>query len=210
MDAGCGTGELAYEIARAGAHEVIGIDYSREAIAVAGKTYSHPNLRYRCDDLSGVQEKFDVIVSLGTLEHLDDPFVALKNLKSKLKPRGSLIITCPNWTNPRGYILLALKFLFNAPITRADLHYLTPVEFESWARHLRMKLSWRTVEQEWGHGEKMLLDFSRRLPKIFHDMRANVSEKKIGEFIKWLRIYAVPLEKDTNHGGAVALYHLKK
>ena len=85
--------------------------------------------------------KYDVIVSLGTLEHMDDPLRSLMHLKSLLLPGGKLVLTCPNWSNPRGYMLLTLYFLFNAPITLADLNYLTPVEFQKWAKKLKMKLN---------------------------------------------------------------------
>src|SRR3989344_1927252 len=114
LDAGCGTGEIAFLIAKDGAKKVLGIDYSKEAILEAKKLHSRPNLSYECADLRKIKGKFDIIVSLGTLEHLDDPFSALKNLRAKLNPGGHLIITCPNWTNPRGYILMALLYLYRA------------------------------------------------------------------------------------------------
>ena len=205
LDAGCGTGEIAFLIAKDGAKKVLGIDYSKEAILEAKKLHSRPNLSYECADLRKIKGKFDIIVSLGTLEHLDYPFSALKNLRAKLNPGGHLIITCPNWTNPRGYILMALLYLYRAKITLADLHYLTPTDFEGWAKELKMKLSWRTTEQEWGHGAKMILDFKKRLPKV---VKSN--KKKIEEFIVWLEKSAIPLEKNTKSSGAVGLYHFRK
>ncbi|MBI2056303.1 MAG: class I SAM-dependent methyltransferase [Candidatus Sungbacteria bacterium] len=210
LDAGCGTGELAHAIAKRGAESVVGIDYSDAAIGEAKKTHVRRNLEFRCKNISDTKERFDVVVSLGTLEHLDDPFGALKQLSSLVKPKGSLIITCPNWTNVRGYILLTLKFLFDMSITKADLHYFTPVEFEAWAKKLHLKLSWRTVEQEWGHGKKMIEDLSRRLPNVFRDAGIRISQNKIKEFIHWLDEHAVRLEKNEIHAGAVALFHLKK
>lgn len=209
LDAGCGTGELPFLITKRGAKKVLGIDYSAPAIEVARKTHKHKNLSFENSDLKNVKGKFDVIVSLGTLEHLDDPFSALKILKSKLNRGGHIIITCPNWTNPRGYILLALKYLFDAKITLADLHYLTPVEFEAWAKKLKMKLTWRTVEQEWGHGEKMIKDFQKRFPNVLRDLRCPTPSVGQEKFIDWLSSHAVPFEKSTKFSGAVGLYHLK-
>ncbi|OGF82208.1 hypothetical protein A3B18_02720 [Candidatus Giovannonibacteria bacterium RIFCSPLOWO2_01_FULL_46_13] len=210
LDAGCGTGELAYLIAKEGAKKVFGIDYSKEAIDIAKKTYRHPHLSYENTDLKKMKGKFDVVVSLGTLEHLDNPFEALKKLAGLLAPRGSFIITCPNWTNPRGYILMTLWFLFRAKITLADLHYLTPIEFEEWAKKLKMTLSWRTVEQEWGHGDKMIRDFEKRLPNVARDSKLPTDKKKIQEFISWAGTHIVPLEKNHIFSGAVALYHFRK
>ena len=46
LDVGCGTGLFSYMAAKKGAN-VIGIDYSKEAITVAQKSHSHPNLLYQ-------------------------------------------------------------------------------------------------------------------------------------------------------------------
>ena len=65
-------------------------------------------------DVFDLKGKFDVIVSIGTLEHTDDPFTTLKFLKRHLSKNGKIIITTPNWTNPRGYMLMTLLHLFDA------------------------------------------------------------------------------------------------
>ncbi len=210
LDAGCGTGELPYLIAKKGAKHVLGIDYSKEAIGVAEKTYSVKNLSFECTDISMLKgKKFDVITTLGTLEHVDDPIIVLRKLKSLLTPKGSLIVTCPNWVNPRGYMLQMLAQLFDAKITLADIHFFTPFEFQAWAKKLNMKLSWKTVEQEWGHGEKCISDFKRRLPNVVRDSNLPTDQKRIDQFVKWLEAHMVPMEQKTSYGGAVGLYHLR-
>ncbi len=210
LDAGCGTGELPYLIAKKGAKRVIGVDYSEEAIAVARKTYKLPNLEFICDDIARIKGKFDVITTLGTIEHTDDPLHVLKQLKKMLKPQGSLIVTCPNWVNPRGYMLLMLKNFFDAKITLADIHFLTPIEFQIWAKKFKMKLSWKTVEHEWAHGIKCINDFERRLPNVARDSGLQTDIKKILTHINWLETHMVPIEQNTKYGGAVGLYHLKR
>lgn len=210
LDAGCGTGELAYEIARRGAKFVQGVDFSQEAILLAQNNYTLPNLAYACADLGRIKGKFDAIVSLGTLEHMDDPFASLRALKAMLKPHGHLIITCPNWTNPRGYILLTLWYLFRARVTLADLHYLTPLEFIGWAKKLKMGLSWRTVDQDWAHGEKLVRDFTRRLPNVVRDSKLPITQKQIDAFIWWIKTHIIPLERDTPYGGAIGVYNFIK
>lgn len=210
LDAGCGTGELAYLIAKRGARHVIGVDYSQEAIAVAKKIYTLPNLEFVCNDIGSIKGKFDVITTLGTIEHTDDPLGVLKQLKNMLKPKGSLIVTCPNWVNPRGYMLLMLKNLFDAKITLADIHFLTPLEFQAWAKKLDMKLQWKTVEHEWAHGEKCISDFERRLPNVARDSALATDIKKILKYINWLETHMVLIEQNTKYGGAVGLYHLKR
>lgn len=91
VDVGCGTGLLAYHIARRGA-KVLGIDFSKEAIKIAQSTYKHPNLEFRCMDFRDLTSKFDVVVSIGAIEHMDNPLGVLKRLKNHVKQGGSLII----------------------------------------------------------------------------------------------------------------------
>jgi hypothetical protein len=105
---------------------------------------------------------------------------------------------------------MALWFMFRARITLADMHYLTPLEFEEWAKKLKLSLSWRTVEQEWGHGEKMIRDFERRLPNVVRDSKLPTDQKKIKEFLSWAEHHIVPLEKNNDFSGAVGLYHFRK
>ncbi|MFY9463336.1 MAG: hypothetical protein WAP52_04090, partial [Candidatus Sungiibacteriota bacterium] len=130
--------------------------------------------------------------------------------KSMLNPGGSIIITSPNWSNPRGYILTALRILFDAKITLADLHYFTPIEFQQFARALGMRLVWRTVDQEWAHGDKLVSDFTRRLPNVSRDSKLPTDAKKIREFIRWIEKHILPLEKDASHTGAIGVYHFRK
>lgn len=219
LDAGCGTGELAYLIAKEGAEHVLGVDYSEIAIKEAKEKYNLPNLNFLKKDIGEIDGKFDIIVSLGTLEHLDDPIAALEKLKSLLAEDGSLIITCPNWTNIRGYILQALRMLFDAKITLADIHYFVPQDFKKFAQILGMNLTWRTVDYKWGNGDKMFADLRKRLtPVLADDQRFSVPQEKIDDFIDWLE-KAISLEHNygeetlndlglrLNHRGAIGLYH---
>ena len=208
IDVGCGTGYFAYQVAKKGGN-VLGIDYSEEAIKIAKERYQHPNLVYKKIDVSKkIIEKFDVVVSIGTLEHMDNPFLMLKKLKKSLKQGGKIIITSPNWLNPRGYVLLTLYYLFNAPITLADLHYLTPIEFEKWAGKMNMKIKWKTIDKSWGHGEILVKDFKRRIPNVLKDSNLQVSKKNISNLINWIQSHVVTMHNDLPHSGATGLYVL--
>lgn len=201
-DVGCGAGLFAYLAKKAGAASVLGIDYSAEAIKIARQSYQLPGLEFRRGDLKDLPGRYDIIVSLGTLEHVDSPLATLKKLKKRLNKNGSIIIACPNWTNTRGYVLLTLHFLFDSPITLADKHYLTPSDFEKIATRLNMKLSWRTFDFNWGSGKKMIKDFRRRLPRVLP------GNNNIRRFINWLAKH-LPPGRSGRYGGAVALYHFR-
>ncbi len=209
MDVGCGTGDMCGMIAGAGALSVTGVDFSDTAIAEAKTKYAAPNLTFVCGDVKDIGGTFDVIISNGTLEHMDAPFETLKQLKTMLAPGGSLILTCPNWLNPRGYILQTLWHLFRAPITLADLHYLTPQDFEAWAKELGMDLTWSTVDYEWGGGMKMVSDFKRRLPNVARDAGWNIPQERIDGLLTWLETCSVPFKGRAKQEGAVGVYHFR-
>ncbi len=210
LDVGCGTGLMAYEVARRGGKRVVGIDYSRDGIAHARAQYSHANLEYRCEDVADHHGRYDIIVSLGTLEHIDDPLSTLKQLKRMLTPKGMLVLTSPNWLNPRGYILQTLLQLFDAPITLADIHYLTPVEYNAFAKKLGMKLTWSTFDFNWAHGPKLIKDLKRRLPNVFRDMKLLKKRKQIDAFIRWIETHVLPFDNTLPWSGATGLYILKR
>jgi len=206
LDVGCGTGLFSYMAAKKGA-KVIGIDYSKEAINIAQKSHIHPNLLYQNFDISNFpNKKFDIIVSLGTLEHMDNPFQILKKFKNFLKNNGKIIITSPNWTNPRGYMLMCLYLLFDAPITLADLHYLTPKDFEIWAKKLNMNLKWNTFDKSWAHGKVLIDDFKHRLPNVLSDMKIRSNKKNTSNLIKWIEKNVLPFDNSLPHSGATGMY----
>ena len=210
LDVGCGTGLMADVIAKAGAKRVVAIDFSPDAIKTAQEAHKHPNLLYKVENVKKHKDLYDIVISLGTLEHMDKPFEILKLLKKHLNPGGTILITSPNWSNPRGHILQTLRFLFNAPITLADLHYLTPIEFENWAKKLNMKLSWKTFDFEWAQGEKLIKDFTRRLPNVLRDMGVKNKEKDVANFIKWIKDHVLTLRHDDAWSGATGLYIFKR
>ncbi len=205
LEVGCGTGFFAYNVAKKDS-KVLGIDYSVEAIKIAKSQYFHQNLEFKNMDVSKIKEKFDVIVSIGTLEHMDDPLKTLKLFKRHLNSNGCIIITSPNWTNPRGYMLLTLWYLFKAPITLADLHYFTPIDFQNFAKKLKMKMTWKTFDRSWSHGDVLIQDFKRRIPNVLHDAQLPNNKKRIDSFIKWIKINIVSLNNDLPQSGAIGLY----
>ena len=208
LDVGCGTGYFAFNAAKKGGY-VTGIDYSQKAISIAQSNYQHPNLYFKKIDIKNIVGKFDFIVCNGTLEHMDKPLQILKLFKKHLNPKGRIVITAPNWTNPRGYFLMVLFHLFNAPITLADLHYFTPNDFLNFSQKLKMKLVWKTFDRNWGHGTVLLNDFEKRIPNVLKDAKLPYNKKRIESFIKWIENNVVDFNNDLPHSGATGLYILK-
>ena len=110
LDAGCGNGYLASQLANMG-HEVYGIDVDRDGIEIARNHFDNVHF-YVCsvyDDLTQFEKKFDVIISTEVIEHLYSPQLFLNNLYKILIPGGYLIISTPY----HGYIKNLLLSLTN-------------------------------------------------------------------------------------------------
>lgn len=80
--------------------EIIGLDISRESIEYAKYMYGFLKTKFYVQDITENNLKvkygtFDTIVCFETIEHIEDDYGFIKNLKELLKPGGTLIISTP-------------------------------------------------------------------------------------------------------------------
>src|SRR4051794_582613 len=102
VDFGCGEGNEAVEMARAGAR-VIGIDIQPEMISHARKRAREAGVADRCTFVSELREPADLIVSLDSFEHFEDPLRVLRAMYRMLRPGGALVASFgPTWYHPYG------------------------------------------------------------------------------------------------------------
>ena len=99
LDIACGTGYGAqYLMANPDVHAYVGVDTAREQIEIA-QGHAIPNTEFlvgsATDITNFLRPGFDTIVSLETLEHLEDPSLALKEFRAMLSPNGLLIGSVP-------------------------------------------------------------------------------------------------------------------
>jgi len=110
LDAACGCGYGSRVLLDAGAKSVLGVDYSAEAIAYADEHWKQDGITFRVHDLNkgwvvrGRQRlKYDVVVSLETIEHLKSKIPTNLNRVSKvLKMGGILLFSHPTHEKNRG------------------------------------------------------------------------------------------------------------
>ncbi len=109
LDLACGVGYGSRILLKAGAASVTGIDIAPEAIEEAQSTGEASGLTFYCLDYrrlqspnnlppslaERVQQKFDVIVSLETIEHLPDPDDFIKTVTAHLPKGGKFIGSVP-------------------------------------------------------------------------------------------------------------------
>ena len=94
LEAGCGVGAQTVTLVAnsPGAH-FTSIDMSAESLALARERVTAPNVEFVQADLLGFQaEPFDHVFVCFVLEHLRDPYAALRKLKALLKPGGTITV----------------------------------------------------------------------------------------------------------------------
>jgi ubiquinone/menaquinone biosynthesis C-methylase UbiE/predicted nucleic acid-binding Zn-ribbon protein len=97
LDAGCGSGYGAAELAEVGS--VTGADISAEAVAHAQMRYSQPGVRFlqaSCEALPFSDATFDLVVAFEVIEHLDGWQQLLAEAYRVLNWSGVLLVSTPN------------------------------------------------------------------------------------------------------------------
>ena len=98
LDAACGSGYGSYMLSKT-AKSVYGVDISNNALEMATKMYNANNITYKKADIRILpypNNKFDVVVSFETIEHILQGPEFLRECHRVLKPGGLLIISTPN------------------------------------------------------------------------------------------------------------------
>jgi 2-polyprenyl-3-methyl-5-hydroxy-6-metoxy-1,4-benzoquinol methylase len=105
LDVGCGTGHMALDLLKAG-YEVTAIDISPQLVNFSRSLIAREG--FEADvrildllDIKKLNKKFDTIICLDVIEHMENDDLAIKKMSEVLEPRGRLIISVP-----------AFKFLY--------------------------------------------------------------------------------------------------
>lgn len=101
LDAGCGDGSILFALKKHFDISLVGADFSEEALLNASKNSIRKGVSlesYKADtrDLPFAENSIDKIFSLGVVEHLADPELAVGELARCLKPNGVLVLMTPN------------------------------------------------------------------------------------------------------------------
>ncbi len=99
LDLACGTGYGSFELKKSGAKKVIGGDISKKALNYARKNYKKKGLIFKKLDGEKIDlsnGSVDLVISLETIEHLENPLKFLKEVKRVLKKKGLFICSSPN------------------------------------------------------------------------------------------------------------------
>jgi SAM-dependent methyltransferase len=107
LDVACGEGYGCHLMSAWGARHVDGVDVSAEAVEGARRLFGSDTVYFTKDSAERIDEvfatrSFDLIVSLETIEHVEDPARFLTGIKRLISRAGIIVISCPNdwWYYP--------------------------------------------------------------------------------------------------------------
>ena len=97
-DVASGVGWGVYLMAMSGAKKVVGIDISKNVIEISKQYFSHELVNFINCAVENflAKEKFDVITSFETIEHVDNPQKFLESLRMIINEGGVFYLSTPN------------------------------------------------------------------------------------------------------------------
>jgi methionine biosynthesis protein MetW len=131
LDVGCATGYLAAELtARGGA--VVGVEAdpaaARSAAAHCRRVVTGDIETGECREALAALAPFDAVVCADVLEHLRDPWGALRFLGTLLRPGGRAVLSVPNtghWTARRALLRGRFPYAEHGLFDRTHLRFFT-------------------------------------------------------------------------------------
>ena len=131
LDIGCGGGILSEPLARLGA-KVTGVDENEKAIKVAinHAKKNKLNIKYKKINFNQINlnEKFDVILCMEVLEHVENVEMLISKVNKLLKPKGKFIGSTINKTI-NSYLL--------AIFMAENILEIVPKETHSWKKFIK-------------------------------------------------------------------------
>lgn len=122
LDVGCGNGTVAHYLFENG-YQVLGIDVSKDAVDQAKKLGIGKFFQGNVEEgLPFPAKKFDVVFLGDILEHLFNPAHVLREAKRVLKPKGRIVVSCPNM----GFLVYRWHYLKTGEIPLTEGHSTEP------------------------------------------------------------------------------------
>lgn len=96
LEFGCGEGGLGEALKQRQSCRVVGVELDAAAARIAETRLDAVHQGDVRDVIARLDEKFDFVVGGDILEHIDDPWIFLENLRRVVRPGGQLLLSLPN------------------------------------------------------------------------------------------------------------------
>ncbi len=119
LDAGCGIGVFSMQLAKLHPEaQVMGVDLEESLVKKATEITRHAkisNCEFQLGDVTNLHldRKFDLIVSVDNLEHVENDVRALESFRRLLNPQGRLVVHVPGYY--RRWPIFERKVNFDVP-----------------------------------------------------------------------------------------------
>ncbi len=165
LEVGCAPGKhLTWASKRLGA-QVSGIDYSDQGLQGAKRLFEALGVvgDLRCDDLfktSFERHSFDLVYSMGVIEHFDDPRPMVAAHLRLVKPGGAALMTVPNYGGRYGRIQRHLD------PRNLSIHNLNIMNTDALRRLGEAVGEGGVVVAASGRFDPWLLNFEKKVPRV--------------------------------------------
>jgi SAM-dependent methyltransferase len=189
LDIGCATGRLLANLRERGFTRVVGLDPSPACATAAKRLYGIDVHTMTLADLGATDERFDVAILVGVLEHLCDLDEAFMHLRTILNPGGLLYVEVPDAT--------AFADWPNAPyqdFSTEHLNFFAPISLEN----LMSRRGFSPVFSEQNHREQSYRTVMSNVSAVFRkEATAPVGELRFDhETVKGLERYIAQCRTD--------------
>jgi 2-polyprenyl-6-hydroxyphenyl methylase / 3-demethylubiquinone-9 3-methyltransferase len=172
LDIGCGGGLLSEPMARLGA-DVVGVDPSEKNIKTATVHAEEMGLAidYRAgtaEDLAAAGERFDVILNMEVIEHVNDPGAFVETCAAMLKPEGLMFVATLNRTlKSFGLAIVGAEYVLGwlPKGTHQWEKFITPAELKGWMAGSGLKpldeagVTYNLLSGEWRKARDMDVNY---------------------------------------------------
>ncbi len=105
LDIGCGAGTICFYLASRG-HDITGIDISQKAVNECRRSAKQLGINaaefirldFPREKLKN--RKYDIVILTEVIEHIEDDYLAIKEISRLLKPNGLLVLSTPSINAP--------------------------------------------------------------------------------------------------------------
>lgn len=229
LDLGCGDGDFlkrfvsleepseahGYDFSKTGIERAkIGNELTSRGIPNIYRNISFEDLKFELDEKLSTEEKyFDIITSIGVIEHLEDPELLFYIVDKLLKDDGVFVLEHPNFLNVRGVIWKTLEIFIGAEMSKTDKHTILPDKIFEYMEKYNLECERIiTFDHDRGLYDRMVEDLSKRI-RLALAGKVEDLDNKVKMFLDYLQFIThekVFIPSPANGAEVIYVIHRKE